>query len=807
MADDIFLVDDTGGNTLAAGGMSGGTRRGAATTSAMMASTLQAQANTVASLIEQIQFSGIYSPGGGTNGSGGFQSNYTPPNYGTNLWLETLNADPTNLWLRLHGTIDDDLYQLLSATNLLSTNWDLGEVLWDAEDDYTDFSPVPMTNAMTFYRAHHANPVMQIWNAQNSEELNPTNTSDPGHTGIVGIYNGDGAHLATNDITVYYTVSGGTAQGGIDYSNLPGVLTLPAGQYSADIVIQPIADGLKPDQTIILTLVQNTNYLIDPDYASATNTLFANPQVYPTARGDRQAVCPNSSKTFNLQAHPDDFPLTYSIVTCPIHGTLITNDIASASVTYYAPTNCYEGQDSFTFTASDGQRTSAPTNVTLIISSQVYADSVTAQTCRGTPVDVTLSGGAYCGLTWSYAVLSGPAHGTLNTNAIPYVTYMPTDANFTGTDSFNYQVIDGCGYSATGAVSISVGDTEITPSGQGVMTGTNQPVNIMLTANSPLGCTNAFDYIIVSEPTHGTLSNTPPNVIYTPNPNYEGVDSFQFTVSDGVWTSGNSAIVTNYVVAGTILMSGCNPFGTGPSVELNWVLDATVQQMEQQYHFISDYKIYRSSVSGGPYTCIYTNTDISRMSYSDTNVVAGQTNYYVATFEFKDNGRTYESPRSSEIAATGQNPDLIAPDAIWDVTDVTTNHPPIHKGDLRAPFSNVYPNQYSNLPLPNTYWPAASNGVDSIWSNHIVLVIPTNIVDLSQVKYSIAIDNDYWLYLNNSTNYIDMTNHDYYATWAAFKTLAPGVLHQGTNNIGVVIRDRGDVDYFSMVVTTNTCGQ
>ena len=284
-----FLVDDTGGQVFSRSS-------GARMSSAMMASTLQAQANTVSSLIEQIQFNGIYPSGGGTNGSGGFQSNYTPPNYGTNLWLETLNEDQTNLWLRLHGTIDDDLYQLLSTTNLLSTNWDLGEVLWDAEDDYTDFSPVPRTNAMTFYRAHHANPVMQIWNAQDSEELNRTNTSDPGHPGIVGIYNGDGAHLATNDITVYYTVSGGTAQGGIDYSNLPGVLTLPAGQYSADIVIQPIADGLKPDQTIILTLIQNTNYLIDPDYASATNTLYANPDLTPIAYGSTLYPCPNMSQ-------------------------------------------------------------------------------------------------------------------------------------------------------------------------------------------------------------------------------------------------------------------------------------------------------------------------------------------------------------------------------------------------------------------------------------------------------------------------------------------------------------------------------
>jgi hypothetical protein len=47
------------------------------------------------------------------------------------LWLETyLNADRTNLWLRLHGTVESDNYQLLSVTNPSNTNWDLGELLF-----------------------------------------------------------------------------------------------------------------------------------------------------------------------------------------------------------------------------------------------------------------------------------------------------------------------------------------------------------------------------------------------------------------------------------------------------------------------------------------------------------------------------------------------------------------------------------------------------------------------------------------------------------------------------------------------------
>jgi len=151
--------------------------------------------------------------------------------------------------------------------------------------------------------------------------------------------------------------------------------------------------------------------------------------------------------------------------------------------------------------------------------------------------------------------------------------------------------------------------------------------------------------------------------------------------------------------------------------------------------------------------------------------------------------------------------DLIAPDAIWEVWDVTQNQPPVWKGYLQTPFSSDYltnyPNPYSAnpslRPLPNSYWQP-----NTIWSNNIVLVIPTNIVDLTQVKYSIAIDNDYWLYVNGSN--VD-SFHNAAAYWMPLKTLAPGVLHQGTNNICAIIEDEAAPNYFSMVVTTNACGQ
>jgi hypothetical protein len=108
------MVDGTGGQLAPAS--TGRMSRAQAT------SLSQTQAATTASLIEQ-----IVSPAGDTNES--YQPDGLTASFDTNgLWLENLNLDPTNIWLRLHNTVEAENYQLLSTTNLASTNWDLGQI-------------------------------------------------------------------------------------------------------------------------------------------------------------------------------------------------------------------------------------------------------------------------------------------------------------------------------------------------------------------------------------------------------------------------------------------------------------------------------------------------------------------------------------------------------------------------------------------------------------------------------------------------------------------------------------------------------
>ena len=67
---------------------------------------------------------------------------------------------------------------------------------------------------------------------------------------------------------------------------------------------------------------------------------------------------------------------------------------------------------------------------------------------------------------------------------------------------------------------------------QSVTTNRDTPKAITLVATDADG--DPLTYQIVVQPTHGTLSGTPPNVTYTPAAGYTGPDSFTFKANDGM---------------------------------------------------------------------------------------------------------------------------------------------------------------------------------------------------------------------------------------------------------------------------------
>ena len=139
----------------------------------------------------------------------------------------------------------------------------------------------------------------------------------------------------------------------------------------------------------------------------------------------------------------------------------------------------------------------------------------------------------------TYSIVYGPFNGTLN-GTVPAVTYTPY-ANYNGADSFTFLANDGRTDSNNATVTITVEPVNDKPvaDSQSVITTQNTSVNITLTASDVDD--DSLNYSIVSEPLNGTLTGTAPDVTYTPNPDYNGPDSFTFNANDG---NANSSIAT-----------------------------------------------------------------------------------------------------------------------------------------------------------------------------------------------------------------------------------------------------------------------
>ncbi len=237
----------------------------------------------------------------------------------------------------------------------------------------------------------------------------------------------------------------------------------------------------------------------------------------------------------------DDDPLTAVLNTNPAHGTLTLNPNGSF---VYMPAANYHGTDSFTYYANDGVFNSNIGTVTITVNSindAPVANNQSVTTAEDTLKAITLTATDVDGDSLSWIIVAQPSHGTLSGTA-PAVNYTPT-LNYTGADSFTFKVNDSHVDSNVATVSITITPVNDAPvaNNQSVSTAEDTPKDITLIATDAEG--DPLTWIIVSQPSHGTLSGTAPALNYTPVLNYNGADSFTFKVND-THVDSNVATVT-----------------------------------------------------------------------------------------------------------------------------------------------------------------------------------------------------------------------------------------------------------------------
>ncbi len=259
---------------------------------------------------------------------------------------------------------------------------------------------------------------------------------------------------------------------------------------------------------------------------------------------------------------PNDGTIT---ITEPSNGTIEINDggtpddISDDSVTY-TPNQGFEGADTFEYTVCDAAGMCDTATVTITVGTLPVLDVVddSVSTPLDTPADIDILANDSGIPTDGTITITEPSNGTIEINdsgtpnniSDDSVTYTPNEG-FEGPDTFDYTVCDATGICDTATVTVTVGtpqmldlvdDTEVTDF------ETSVSIDIFVN-DSGIPSNGAVTF---TEPSNGVLSlnegGTPDDLLddfvtYTPDANFSGTDTFEYTVCD-VLGNCDTALVT-----------------------------------------------------------------------------------------------------------------------------------------------------------------------------------------------------------------------------------------------------------------------
>src|SRR5690554_4275961 len=233
---------------------------------------------------------------------------------------------------------------------------------------------------------------------------------------------------------------------------------------------------------------------------------------------------------------PDGDQLTYELLTPPANGTLILDTITGQFT--YIPDANYSGADSFVVTVSDTHGNSVNTPVTISVNAVNDAPvtrNLAIETAEDLPVEGQVIAIDVDGDELTYTVATDPANGTVTLDAATGKFIYTPNNNYNGNDNFDVVISDGNGGTTTSTVTVEITPVNDAPTTTPVRITTDEdiPATGQIIANDIDG--DVLNYSIATNPVNGTviLDTTTGKFVYTPNPNYNGNDSFDVVVSDG----------------------------------------------------------------------------------------------------------------------------------------------------------------------------------------------------------------------------------------------------------------------------------
>ena len=310
------------------------------------------------------------------------------------------------------------------------------------------------------------------------------------------------------------------------------------------------------------------------DSAAATVSLTVVPvNDAPVAKASTRTVPEDTPRSFTLTGtDAENDPLTFAIVTPPLHGALSG---ALPAVTY-TPASNYFGPDSFTFKVNDGQADSAPAKVSITVTpvnDAPVAAPMSRSTNEDTAISVTLGGRDVDGDPLTWTVVGLPAHGTLS-GAAPNLTYTPAP-DYSGSDSFTYKVSDGLLDSAPALVTLTINPINDAPVAIPQALSAAEDGQVSLTLAGTDIDSSGLTFRVLSPPSHGALTGTPPALVYRPLADFNGADAFTFVADDGALSSQPATVSILVTAVNDAPVAAAQHLGTDEDLPLALRLTAS----------------------------------------------------------------------------------------------------------------------------------------------------------------------------------------------------------------------------------------
>jgi len=290
-------------------------------------------------------------------------------------------------------------------------------------------------------------------------------------------------------------------------------------------------------------------YTIEDDDGATSNrarvsvTIVCNEP--PIARADKAATDENASVGINVLANDEDpdgrlDPTTVTITEAPQAGSVSVHPTTGVITYTPYPRTC--GEDRFEYTVADDDGAisePATVEVSVICTPPPVAsdDLYTALEGRTIEIDApgVLANDRHAPMTELTAILvDGVKHGRLTLRSDGSFTYIH-DGTETEEDVFTYKANDGINDSNIATVNIVIIPTNDPPNANDDQADTDEDtaveIDVLVNDTDPDGDRLNIDSI--EEPENGTATNNGRRIVYTPDPDFHGIDTFAYTVSDG----------------------------------------------------------------------------------------------------------------------------------------------------------------------------------------------------------------------------------------------------------------------------------